>query len=142
MHPTEGKGLFDNNTKICQMSGKRLPQSYEGAFCPNCVEIQLLHEVKDYIRENDVNEYQVADHFNIPLRQVKTWIRQGRIEYRPSNAAETIASIHCQRCGAPVNFGSLCPKCLALINRGSIKGFEGTQLHSSSNDRMHYLDQN
>ena len=37
--------------------------------------------MKDYIRENNVNEFQVAEHFGIPLSIVKRWMRELRIEY-------------------------------------------------------------
>ena len=49
------------------------------------------------------NEYEVAEHFHIPLRQIKEWIREGRIEYHEVNTASTISGMHCQRCGAPVS---------------------------------------
>ena len=87
---------------------------HEGTLCPTCQEAQLFRNVRDYIRANTVNEYEVAEHFHIPLRQIKEWIREGRIEYHEVNTASTISGMHCQRCGAPVSFGTLCPNCLPL----------------------------
>ena len=74
----------------------------------------LFQEVKEYIRANDVTEYDVASHFNLPLQQVKQWIREGRIEYKDSHL-NTI-SMYCIKCGAPISFGQLCPKCLKQMN--------------------------
>ena len=97
---------------------------------------QLFREVKEYIRANDVNAYDVADHFHIPLHQVKEWIREGRIEYRENPSAK-IEELHCQRCGTPISFGTLCSKCLKHVNSG-----KGTSVGSGyeTDERMHYLD--
>ncbi len=139
MLPTEEKGLFENH-RLCKSCGRRLSLNYEGDFCPVCQDLNLFHEVRDYIRSNDVNEYQVANHFQIPLKKVKEWIREGRIEYRKDNMVSTIDSMHCQNCGIPITFGTLCPKCLKLANR-KVQGFEGVQ-HASGDTRMRFLDQN
>ena len=69
------------NYKYCEHCGKAIPRSSEFACCVDCQETIIFHAVKDYIRENNVNEFQVADHFNIPLRLVKQWMRERRIEY-------------------------------------------------------------
>lgn len=130
------KALF-NNYKQCAVCKRPLPKDYKEDLCPHCLESQLFNEVKDYIRSNDVNEYEVAEHFSIPLRQVKAWIRDGRIEYK-QNETNKIAGLHCQRCGAPVTFGTLCPKCLKLMN--GHKGYSGGYTAGTDGDRMHYLD--
>lgn len=129
-------GLF-GHYKTCTICSKRLPDTYKYDFCPSCKDAQLLHDVKDFIRENDVNEYQVADFFDIPVAMVKNWIREGRIEYRAKGEASF--SLHCQRCGAPVSFGSVCPKCIKLLN-GAGKGY-GTNINHNPNERMHFLNQ-
>ena len=130
-----GERLF-GNYKECEYCKRPLPIHYEKTLCPNCLDAQLFHEVKEFIRSNNVNEYEVAEHFGIPIKQVKAWIREGRIEYRTSESGSSI-SMHCQRCGAPVSFGTLCPKCLKLLN-GS-KGVSMQKLNSGDN-KMRYLD--
>ena len=74
--------LTEKNTsdkyKYCEFCGRTLPKHYEGTLCPTCQEAQLFRNVRDYIRANTVNEYEVAEHFHIPLRQIKEWIREGR----------------------------------------------------------------
>lgn len=59
--------------KYCEFCGRTLPKHYEGTLCPTCQEAQLFRNVRDYIRANTVNEYEVAEHFHIPLRQIKEW---------------------------------------------------------------------
>ena len=130
-----GERLF-GNYKECEYCKRTLPIHYEKTLCPNCLDAQLFHEVKDFIRSNNVNEYEVAEHFGIPIKQVKAWIREGRIEYRTSESGSSI-SMHCQRCGAPVSFGTLCPKCLKLLNGN--KGVSMQKLNSGDS-KLRYLD--
>lgn len=129
------EGLF-GKYKQCEFCGRPLPNDYEDVLCPRCKDNKLFHDVKEFIRANQVNEYEVADHFAIPLKQVKAWIREGRIEYNTTSESRTISGMHCQHCGAPVTFGSLCPKCLKLLNGG-----RGTAAaNNTANSKMHYLD--
>ena len=69
------------NYKYCEHCGSPIPRSSEFACCQSCQDTILFHAVKDYIRENNVNEFQVAEHFDIPLSLVKRWMRELRIEY-------------------------------------------------------------
>lgn len=113
------KNLF-HNSKVCEGCKRPLPNDYEDKLCPRCLEMALFHKVKEYIRTNDVTEYQVADHFQIPLMQVKAWIKEGRIEYKETNPSSKISTLRCQRCGEPVAFGSFCTKCLRYMNGNKV----------------------
>ena len=102
----------------------------------NCFERALFSEVKDYIRENDVNEFQVAEYFGLPLRIIKNWINEGRIQYKEDASGHHImANSYCMVCGTPITFGTRCSKCQKQSK--NIKGFSG-QL-SSSDDKMRFL---
>lgn len=110
----DNQDLF-GNYKYCEICRRPLPLNYNGNICPNCVQHQLFQKVKEYIRQNDVTEYQVADHFQIPLSRVKQWIREGRIEYKEDHLNSRV-TMHCQKCGEPISFGILCSKCLKQQN--------------------------
>lgn len=127
------QALF-GNYKYCEECRKPLPLTYKSNVCPSCTEHRLFREVKEYIRANDVTEYDVAEHFNIPHYRVKQWIREGRIEYK-DNHLNTI-SMHCTKCGEPISFGTLCAKCLR--QQGSAG--HSANLGKSENSRMRYLD--
>ena len=101
------EGLF-GKYKQCEFCGRPLPKNYEGELCPRCKDNHLFNEVKHFIRSNNVNEYEVAAHFGIPLKQVKEWIRDGRIEYRTKNAASNVSALHRQQCG-------FCGKCIHIF---------------------------
>lgn len=127
-----------NNYKSCECCKRPLPLDYEGNYCPTCQENLLFAEVKDFIRENDVNEYDVANYFDIPHSKVKSWIKQGRIEYKDlAKNDHKIKPLHCHKCGEPISFGTYCPKCLKA-NNGNIG--HASVATSAYNDKMHFLD--
>lgn len=129
-HP---QALF-NNYKYCEECKKPLPLTYMATLCPSCIEQKLFREVKEYIRANDVTEYDVAEHFNIPRHRVKQWIREGRIEYKDDHL--NMISMYCTKCGAPITFGTLCSKCLR--QQGSA-GYSAPQ-NRGEESRMRFLD--
>lgn len=59
------EGLF-GKYKQCEFCNRPLPNDYEDTLCPRCKDHKLFHDVKEFIRANQVNEYEVADHFKIP----------------------------------------------------------------------------
>lgn len=67
--------------KFCAHCGVAIPRSAEFACCVRCQETIVFQEVRDYIRHNNVNEFQVAEHFGLPLGLVKHWMKERRIEY-------------------------------------------------------------
>ena len=107
-----GEPSFMDNKNMCPQCGKMLINLPEGECCPACREMNLFADVRDYIRKEDVNEIEVADHFGLPVSRVKEWIRQGRIEYKETpNGVRVLSSGYCELCGQPVAFGIICPKC-------------------------------
>lgn len=110
------KGLEERqDQKTCKQCGRYLNDNYTDELCPACIEINLFSEVKDYIRENDVRENDVAEHFDIPIGKVRGWIREGRIQYRGEDG-KTLSGVHCQICGKAIEFGTLCAECHKLQN--------------------------
>lgn len=105
----------EETVKSCPQCGTKLNNMYPHEFCPNCMEINLFNEVKDFIRENEVREQDVAEHFNIPIRKVRSWIREGRIQYK-GEGKDAISGVHCRYCGKPISFGIACSECHSLQN--------------------------
>lgn len=135
----ENNATLFGDSKQCEICGRPLPRMLEGTLCKPCKETQLFQDVKEYIRAYDVNEYMVAEYFNIPLKKVKEWIREGRIEYKDKVAQKTIEALHCHKCGVPITFGTMCSKCMKLQN-GAI-GYENRILIPGSQNKMRYLDE-
>jgi RecJ-like exonuclease len=117
------ESLFDSDIKSCTECHRDLPKDYPEDTCPACKERLLFSKVKDFIRENDVTEFDVAKEFDIPLFKVKGWIREGRIEYKDLQP-KTMKNLHCESCGKEISFGSLCTECLRKSNiSGSASAF-------------------
>jgi hypothetical protein len=135
----EGVQSMDNshlfkNSKYCKICRRPLPSDFEAELCPECEENELFNRVKEFIRSRDVTEYQVADEFGLPLRKVKGWIKEGRIEYK--ERVEKIKSLHCLSCGEPITFGSYCQRCFKLQNTA-----KGGLVASQDDNRMRFLEQ-
>ena len=119
------KGVWTaNGEHSCPQCGRMLPANVpKDQVCPQCQEVNLFADVRDYIRSNDVNEFEVAIHFNIPRLKVKQWIKEGRIEYKETEDTKYIAVGHCEMCGTPVAFGTLCTQCKRRIEEMKKQGF-------------------
>lgn len=88
---------------ICRVCHLTLPASYPDSICPMCQENELFMAVKDFVREFDVNENDVAEHFNISIGKVRGWIKEGRISYKDVKGIRTTSDGKeariCRECG-------------------------------------------
>lgn len=78
MEHKESTTYEKNNCKRC---GKFLPKNWDGDYCDTCKEAILFDQVRDFIRDNNVTEREVAEYFGIPRAKVKEWIQDGRVQY-------------------------------------------------------------
>ena len=98
------------NMQICKKCGYEVYSLSERGLCPRCEKFELFGEVRDYIRANDVKENDVAEHFGIPVKMVKDWIKEGRIQYKEGTGLSTAARL-CEICGKSITFGAVCFRC-------------------------------
>lgn len=105
------KLLFEEELRLCEQCHRTLPREYKKSICPSCEEIKLFGKVKEYIRANEVTEYDVSEHFHISRKKVKSWIKEGRIEYKDPDKKK-IRRNFCLKCGCMISFGELCEECL------------------------------
>ncbi len=75
-------GFFEVDGPTCRICGKKLGKMTKGDLCRRCEEEETFKKIRDYIRDNDVTEREVAQAFNIPRETLREWIKSGRIEYR------------------------------------------------------------
>ena len=130
---------METEVKYCKMCRKALPPLSDWEYCYACEELLLFDKVREFVRNNDVNEYQVAEYFDIPVRMVKQWIKEGRIEYKEKDKAG-IMSNYCSRCGQPVSFGTLCPQCLRLLNGEKARMIGFSKPEEGEEGEMRFLD--
>ena len=132
-----GAKLFDHQSGYCAWCHRPLKEDSESDLCPGCQESMRFREVREYVRKHNVNEFQLAETFGIPLRQVKQWIREGRLEYK-EDAFQRLTNLHCQNCGREIKFGNLCPEC-TRASYGIQGGFE-TFKRSDADEQMRFYD--
>ena len=137
MATNQARSFFDHY-RYCKDCKTLLPEDYEFEFCPQCIEQRLFREVRDYIRKNNVNEYDVAEEFQLPVARVKSWIREGRIQYQEQSGKMTLG-IHCARCGEPISVGTFCTSCMRFMK--GPKGTLGFQLDDIEASKMRFLDE-
>lgn len=131
------RGFFEQYT-YCKDCRKLLPEDYEYVLCASCIEQRLFREVRDYIRTHDVTEYDVAEEFQLPVRRVKAWIKEGRIQYKQEENKMVIGQT-CARCGQMISFGDFCSSCARILQnpKGVLKlGFEDIDA-----SKMRYIDE-
>ncbi|WP_049945819.1 MULTISPECIES: hypothetical protein [unclassified Butyrivibrio] len=129
-------------TRICLNCGRRLLYSIKGNLCPQCAEQELFCEVRDYIRANDVKDYEVAEHFNLPLAKVKEWIKQGRIQYKDDpTMKQVLMGNYCQVCGKPTSFGTICPKCMKAKKKAEQVGIAIGQPKTQGSNKMRFMEE-
>ena len=123
--------------KYCKGWGRAMSPNVINVYCEACEETQLFDKVRDFFRSYEVNEYDVAEHFGISVRIVKQWIKEGRIEYK-ERGTRSIGGSYCSHCGTKVSFGTLCSKCLKLLNGEGIQGFSAAPKEEEG--RMRFMD--
>ena len=128
-------------TRVCLNCGRRLLHDIKGNLCPMCAEQELFCEVRDYIRANDVKDYEVAEHFNLPLSKVKEWIKQGRIQYKDDPTMKQILmGNYCQVCGRPTSFGTICPQCMKEKRKAEQIGVAIAQPKNQGSNKMRFME--
>lgn len=123
--------------KPCSMCGRLMPIDYEKDCCPACEDNVLFKEVREYIRSHDVTEYELAEIFHISQSKVRKWIKEGRIEYASSE--NKMVNTRCQRCGAPVTFGTLCTNCMRVMNGNKEVSYTSADRKQRDRERMRFL---
>ena len=130
--------------KVCKNCGRRILYNSDPnvELCPMCKDQELFYEVKDYIRANDVKDYDVAEHFGIPLSKVKDWIKQGRIQYKESPEVKGIMANYCNVCGKATSFGTICQECLKEKRRKERKGLGLGGAGGVDHNKMQFIEEN
>lgn len=79
-------------------------------LCPACAKEMedKFMGVREYIRENpNVPMTVVAEENDVPIQQIKKWIRQERLAFSKDSGI----SIDCEKCGKPILTGRFCKEC-------------------------------
>ena len=118
--------------KKCEMCGRLLALDYEQDYCEECEDRKLYKDMREYIRLHSVTEYKLAEVFKVPRSKVHSLIAQGGVEYGGQNKKQTL---HCERCGAAISFGTFCTSCTRMAKTGKTTGVMHTAVGNSNKGR-------
>ena len=132
------KVVYDRDTQSKERSEHIAPSALAADVRE---EMELFDAVRNYIRENDVNEFGVAAHFDIPISRVKAWIREGRIEYKDLGDGVLAEDKRCALCGKPIDFGNICAKC-SREQSGKGRGYAVMKPEDKEDGKMRFRHDN
>jgi ribosomal protein L32 len=93
----------------CEQCGK-LFSSLSSRLCPECADRMdtYLGKAKEVLyRRPDIGVMDLAEEANIPFDVLKTFMREGRLQFRQTGTA----LIDCEMCGRPIISGTKCQAC-------------------------------
>ena len=130
------------DVRNCKQCGKLF--NYNGeSLCQSCVKEMedKFFEVRDYIYKNPTaNMAIVAEENDIPIQQIKKWVRQERLIFSKDSGI----SIDCESCGKPILTGRYCKDCKGKMTNtfSSVyveKPAENKPNKNSSKGKMRFL---
>ncbi|MCI8377245.1 MAG: flagellar protein [Lachnospiraceae bacterium] len=130
------------DVRNCKKCGKLF--NYNGeSLCQSCVKEMedKFFEVRDYIYKNPTaNMAVVAEENDIPIQQIKKWVRQERLTFSKDSGI----SIDCESCGKPILTGRYCKDCKGKMTNtfSSVyveKPAENKPNKTSSKGKMRFL---
>ncbi|MBQ3544357.1 MAG: flagellar protein [Lachnospiraceae bacterium] len=133
------------DVKNCRTCGRLFNYISGRQMCPAC-RAQLeekFQEVKKYVEENkNATLSQVAEEMDVPVRQLKDWIREERLIL-----SDAWGEIVCDSCGKAIVTGRFCVDCkrnmankLGDVYRTEKKSNSGNSLRKDAGARMRFFD--
>lgn len=99
------------DVRNCKMCGKLFNYMGSGRpICPACASAleDKFFEVREYVRDNkDAGINEVAEANDVPVSQIKQWIREERLAFSESSQI----GIECENCGTLIKTGRFCKAC-------------------------------
>ncbi len=129
--------------KSCKMC-KRLFNYIGGRpICPKCASDleDKFQGVKQYVIDNpSASISQVSEDNEIPISQIKQWIREERLSF----SKDSVVGIECESCGTMIKTGRFCDVCKNKLHNGlesAIKRPEPVrEVKKKEDPRMRFLD--
>lgn len=104
------------NIYNCTRCGKIFRPFGGRKMCPECLKAdqEEFAAVREYLKENPGADIAaVSEATGVPVKRIQEYLREGRLVL-----ATSVEWLKCERCGASLQSGRLCAKCLEEMNRG------------------------
>ncbi|MBE3598864.1 MAG: MerR family transcriptional regulator [Limnochordaceae bacterium] len=85
--------------------------------CPACTsrEEEEFERVRAYLADHPAAMVaEVSLQTQVEVREIYRWVRSGRLRM---TLEQLEGALRCERCGAPIDTGRFCPKCLSEIRQ-------------------------
>ncbi len=105
------------DVRNCKGCGKLFNYMSGPPLCPACTQTLDLkfEEVKEYVYDHPrVDMQEVSEVFDIPVAQIRQWIREERLEF----AEDSMIGLECEGCGAIIKTGRFCKNCKDKLAKG------------------------
>lgn len=117
------------------MSGPRICEA-----CRKKLEDKFM-EVREYVRDNPTaGVAEVAEANEVSVQQIHQWVREERLLF----TEDSMVTLDCEKCGAPIRTGRFCEKCKShMINElDSVykKNITLAAKRVHDGEKMRYLD--
>ena len=139
------KGLIRMDVKNCRTCGRLFNYISGRQMCPACRSKleEKFQEVKKYVEENkSATLSQVAEEMDVPIRQIKEWIREERLIL-----TEAWGEICCDSCGKAIKTGKFCDECkrtiankLSNVYKDNKKTESKNSLRKDTSAKMRFFD--
>ncbi len=99
--------------KKCRTCGNIFPSNGQKE-CPRCVMAveKQFGVIKDYLYNNpNATVVQIAEATEVDERQILNFLKEGRLEMKSADGF-----LKCEKCGAPITSGRMCPKCMNSLS--------------------------
>ncbi|NLM12279.1 MAG: MerR family transcriptional regulator [Epulopiscium sp.] len=126
----------------CERCGKLFEYNGISNYCPICMQYDEANfqKIKEYLGEHPkATVIQVATDLDIPLKMIKKYLREGRLEIVE---AENFF-LECEKCGAPIKTGRFCEQCTRDLDsnvKRIINEAKSNLKNTRSDEKMRYLD--
>ncbi|MBB6635212.1 homeobox domain-containing protein [Cohnella thailandensis] len=120
----------------CPSCGSLYQSTVSRSQCQDCAarEQDQLGILDRQLRRNRyLNNEQLSEQTSIPLRQIKAWIRNGRLKlYDYPNLSDS-----CDLCSGPIRSGKLCVSCSTRIQTAVAHEYEQDRLMKERTKSAH-----
>jgi len=124
--------------KNCDVCGKVFAHPTR-TLCEECYkEAQARFQaVKDYLQRNPgATVAEVAEATETDVDVIYQYIREGRLSIVPRDAG-----LQCELCGASIQIGRICSRCLGKLEQAAGKGPVQESRKEADDSKVRYLDQ-
>ena len=131
------------DVKNCRDCGRLFNYISGARLCSACrqkLEDKFI-EVRTYVRDNpSVSIASVSEEMEVTVQQIHQWIREERLVF----SEDSLVTIDCENCGAPIRTGRLCNKCKSNVAQGLDNLYKKEepkiQRKERERERMRFLD--